>query len=158
MIVNKKIKVKPYLQNPELAYCSLNAVRVVCDYYLNKTPSRKKLKTMLKTGRKTGTDTYSILSTLVKLDIYFDSKKKLTFNNIVKSINKKNLILISYKSAVNESHSSIICGYTKKRGVEYVDLCDSLFGEYKMPFSVLQVLFNEDDDRKGGMAVFLKKE
>lgn len=141
----KRLNIKPILQDPRLSYCSLNAVHAVLNFY-SKRYTRAELLRLLKTHRTRGTNPLNIEKTLLKYDLFFTKKSNLSFSNIKRSIDSRNVILISYMSDINEAHSSIICGYDKRRGIEYVLLCDSLFGIYEMPFSVLRFLFHKDID------------
>ena len=147
IMARKQLKTNLYLQNPKLAYCSLNAMRTICDYYLTTPPSRKKLLHMLKTGAKSGTYFGNIVKTAQDIGLKYYQRKTITFKNITKTINSGNLILISYQSGLEESHSSVICGYAERRSVKYAVLCDSWLGYYEMPYSILRVLVKSDSGR-----------
>ena len=154
--MNKQLQTKLFLQNPKYSFCSLNAMRTICDYYLDSPPSRDKLRAMLKTDKRTGTYFHDIQDTVSELGIKHRYRKTMPFKDIVKTIDSKNLIMFSYQSGVGESHSSIICGYSKRRGVPYVNLCDSWIGHYEIPYTVLNVLFKADIV-DGGRAIFFKE-
>jgi hypothetical protein len=139
------LKTKLYLQKKNLAYCSLNSVRTVCDYYLKKKPSRSFLLKNLKTGRRSGTFQQDIYDTL-GLFFKIRSRKRLTENSIISNINQDRLIVISYKSGIREYHTSIISGFTRKKGILYTTLTDSWLGYYDIPFSILKVLVECDQD------------
>ena len=119
-------------------------MRALCDYYYEIPPTRSELKRLLGTCYKTGTYFDDILDTFYYYGIKYTPKKTLSWKDVKKTIKSNNLIFISYQSGPSESHSSLISGYKKEKGVEYVYLCDSWIGEYKIPFSVLKVLMNRD--------------
>ena len=139
------LNVNLYKQDPNYAFCSLNAMRTICDYYMDTPPSRNKLLKMLKTKKKTGTYIEDILETIKALKIKNKRNTTLTLKSIKKSIDSKNLILISYQSGLKESHSSVICGYARIDKVDYVVLCDSWLGFYNVPIGILRVLFKKDE-------------
>ena len=140
----KKLYVKPYIQNPKYSNCSLNAMRAVCDYYYKVPPTRYQLKKTLNTCHKTGTFFENIIDTLSFYNIKFTRKKSISWRDVKRTIDRDDLILISYQSGLREFHSSLISGYKEEKGIEYVFLCDSLIGQYCLPFNLLQVLMSRD--------------
>lgn len=149
----KSLDTNLYMQKRKLAFCSLNAMRTVCDYYFYSPPSRQQLKNSLKTTRKSGTFTHDIVKTVKTIGLKHKVNKTLTFNSIKKTIDNNNLILISYKSGPNQSHSSVISGYKIKKGIKYVELTDSWLGYYEIPVSILRVLFKKDS----ALAIYFKE-
>lgn len=148
----KILNIKPTLQNPKLSYCSLNAVKSILDFYLPKRVTRDSINKILKTHPTRGTDPNNITKTLTQFGLSFTIKSNLSFTDVCRSIDRGDVVLISYISDMNEAHSSIICGYDQRRGIQYVTLCDSLFGIYEMPFGPLRVLFKLDH---GSEAIFI---
>lgn len=139
-----ELKTKLYLQDPKLSYCSLNAMRTIFDYYFTNPPSRETLKKSLKSQRKVGTYQFDILKTLKLYKFKFKNSRRFNWANITKCLDSNNLILISYMVSLQESHSSVICGYYIKRGVSYIKLCDPWLGYYDIPFSLMKVLINKE--------------
>ena len=143
----KMLKPKIYLQNPELAYCSLNSCRTVFDFYFKTPPSRNTLKRILKTGRNTGTYTNNIYNLLDTYDLKYKLLSKLTFKSVVNTLNKNNLMLISYKCGEKQYHSSVISGCFIQRGTPFIRLCDPWLGFHDMPFNLLQYLVYLGNDK-----------
>lgn len=135
-----------YMQKSNLNYCSVNAVRTILEYYFEKPPTRATIKKKLKTDSD-GTFSEDILEVVSNYNLLFDKVEADDIDDklLLDTIKNNNLILISYMAGLDESHSSVICGYKKIKGITYTVLCDSWLGYYEIPFSMLKVLMDKDN-------------
>ena len=134
-----------YRQSPNSAYCVPYGIKGVVEYFKLGKPTKQTLIKKCNAHVKYGTDIEDAEEVLWEYGLKL-KKISLSMINIRKAIGSGNPIVISYKSGLNESHFSVICGYKKVKGTWFVILNDTWIGKYEMPLSILKVLSKADGE------------
>jgi hypothetical protein len=141
------LKTNLYMQKPSLGYCTLNSLRTVFDYYKSSSVSRQSILKSLKTVRGVGTTYRNLIRTLNSEGIKYRQYRRLSEKLITATIDRGDLMLISYASSPESGHSSVISGYKYIGGVLHVHLTDSWLGKYTIPLGMLKILhYNNYND------------